>query len=440
MRTLRSQAISRRQFIYNTAVFGGSAILSTSALARPKSRRVSPNEKLNLAIIGVGGRGVADTREVQSENIVALCDVNEKNLDAAAAKFPQAKKFVDFRKLYDHSNDFDAVVVATTEHTHAFAVLPALKLGKHVYCEKPLAHSVWEARLLATEAAKAKVATQMGTQMHAQDNFRRVVELVQSGAIGPVSEVHVWVSRAWGDGVHPENPEPVPPWLHWDLWLGPAPVRPYHHTYIEGQPRWYKYWDFGGGTLTDLGSHWNDMPFWALKLRHPLVIEARGEPPNLETAPASFRVAYQYGARGDMPPVRLFWYQGEEKPLLYKQKKIPQKDNGVLFIGTKGMILADYMNHKLLPEKAFADFEPPKPWIPASIGHWKEWIQACKTGAPTTCNFDYSGALTEANQLGIVAYRTAQTIEWDPVHLKARNCPAAEQYIHGHYRKGWKLA
>src|SRR5262249_28421476 len=206
----------------------------------PKLRRISPNEKLNIAVIGAGGRGAADIREVQSENIVALCDVNERNLDAAAAKFPRAKKFIDFRKLYDYSKDFDAVVVATTEHTHAFAVLPALKLGKHVYCEKPLAHSVSEARLLATEAAKAGVATQTGTQMHAQDNFRRVVELVQSGAIGPVSEVHVWVSRAWGDGVHPENPEPVPTWLHWDLWLGPAPVRPYHHTYIEGQPRWYK--------------------------------------------------------------------------------------------------------------------------------------------------------------------------------------------------------
>src|SRR5579862_6725194 len=176
MRDHRSPSLSRRRFIYDTAVLGGSAILSTNVLARPKLRRVSPNEKLNLAIIGVGGRGVADTNEVKWQNIVALCDVNERNLDAAAAKFPQAKKFVDFRRVYDHSNDFDAVVVATTEHTHAFAVLPALKLGKHVYCEKPLAHSVWEARLLATEAAKAGVATQMGTQMHAQDNFRRVVE------------------------------------------------------------------------------------------------------------------------------------------------------------------------------------------------------------------------------------------------------------------------
>jgi predicted dehydrogenase len=439
MREPSSQPLTRRRFIYNTAILGSSAILSTSARGGPTPRRISANEKLNIAIIGAGGRGAADTKEVRSENIVALCDVNERNLDAAAVKFPNAKKYVDFRELYDHSKDFDAVVVATTEHTHAFAVLPALKLGKHVYCEKPLAHSVWEARLLATEAAKAGVATQMGTQMHAQDNFRRVVELVQSGAIGPVPEVHVWVSRAWGDGVRPENPEPVPSWLHWDLWLGPAPVRPYHHTYIEGQPRWYKYWDFGGGTLTDLGSHWNDMPFWALKLRHPLTVEAQGPPPNLETAPASFRVTYQYAARGDMPPVKLFWYQGEEKPLLYRQKKIPQKDSGVLFIGTKGMILADYMNHKLLPEKDFADFQPPKPWIPPSAGHWMEWIQACKTGEPTTCNFDYSGALTEANQLGIVAYRTAQKIEWDPVALKAKNCPDAAQYIHGHYREGWKL-
>src|SRR6266850_798612 len=287
-----SQGLTRRRFLYSTAIIGGSTVFSTEVLPAAKPKRLSPNEKLNIAIIGAGGRGAEDIKEFSSENIVALCDVNERNLDAAAAKYPQAKRYVDFRKLYDNDNDFDAVVVATTEHTHAFAVLPAINLGKHVYCEKPLAHNVWEVRLLTTEAARAKITTQMGTQMHAQNNFRRVVELVQTGAIGPVSEVHVWVSRAWGDGDRPKEGEPVPSWLHWDLWLGPAPERPFHTSYIQGQPRWYKYWDFGGGTLPDLGSHWNDMPFWALKLRHPLTIEAHGPPPNPEAAPASYRVVY----------------------------------------------------------------------------------------------------------------------------------------------------
>lgn len=430
--------LTRRQFIYSTAVAAGVA-LAGKAFARPQPRRISPNEKLNLALIGVGGRGAHNLGQVSTENIVALCDVNENNLEAAARKHPGAAKYFDFRRLYDRSNEIDAVVVSTTEHTHAFAVVPAIKLGKHVYCEKPLAHDVWQARLLAEEAATARITTQMGTQIHATDNYRRVVELIQTGAIGPVREVHVWVSRAWGDGERPTESVPVPPYLHWDLWLGPAPERPYHPSYISGQPRWYKYWDFGGGTLPDLGSHWNDLSFWALKLRHPLTIEAHGPPVSRETAPASYRVTYEYGPRGDLPPLKLTWYQGVDKPALHTEKKIPQWDNGVLFIGDAGMLLADYGKLKLLPEERFADFRRPGPFIPASIGHWKEWIEACRTGRPTTCNFDYSGALTEANHLGNVAYRSGMKIEWDPVKLKAKNCPAAARLIRTDYRKGWRL-
>lgn len=432
------RSLTRRQFLRTSAIAAGAAAFANSALARP--RRISPGDKLNLAIIGAGGRGAANLSEVKSENIVALCDVNEENLNAAAAKHPQARKYTDFRKLYNESKDIDAVVVSTTEHTHAFAVLPALKLGKHVYCEKPLAHTVWQARILAAAAVRAKVATQMGTQIHATDNYRRVVELVQTGAIGPVREVHVWVSRAWGDGDRPADSQPAPAHLHWDLWLGPAPERPFHPSYISGQPRWYKYWDFAGGTLTDLGSHWNDLAFWALKLRHPLTIEAHGPPLNPETAPASYHITWEHGARGQLPPVRHTWYQGADKPSLHTEKRIPQWDNGVLFVGDNGMLLADYQKYKLLPEEKFAGFKAPEPFIPASIGHWKEWIAACKTGQPTTCNFDYAGALTEANQLGNVAYRTGRKLEWDPVKLKAKNCPEADRYVVGEYRKGWKLA
>ena len=220
------------------------------------------------------------------------------------------------------------MVVSTTEHTHAFATLPALRLGKHVYCEKPLTHDVHEARVIREAAAKAKVATQMGTQIHASDNYRRVVELIQTGAIGPVSEAHVWVGRAWGRqseaaskahgdivfvNERPSRTEPVPPGLDWDLWLGPAPERPFHEVYFPG-PKWYRWWDFGNGTMSDLGSHWVDLPFWALKLDAPKTVEAFGPPPHPEIAPASMRAVYQYPARGDRPAVKVTWYQGQEKP------------------------------------------------------------------------------------------------------------------------------
>ncbi|MDB6027308.1 MAG: iolG 18 [Verrucomicrobiales bacterium] len=434
-------AMSRRKFVFLSAAASSAALIAPKAFSKLKPKRQSANEKLNIAVIGSGGRGAANLAGVSSENIVALCDLNENNLNEAAAKHPSAKKFIDFRELFDKAaNDFDAVVISTTEHTHAFVTMQAIKLGKHVYCEKPLTHSVWEARMISEAAKKAGVATQMGTQIHAGNNYRRVVELVQSGAIGKVKEAHVWVSRAWGGGDRPK-PEPAPSYLHWDLWLGPAPERPFSSEYIvpHGTPRWYKFWDFGGGTMSDLGAHYNDLAFWALKLDHPLTIEAFGPPPSLETAPATMHVHYEYGARGELPPVSLTWYQGEDKPQIWKDGKIPQWDSGHLFIGDKGMLLCDYGKHVLLPEKDFKDFQTPKPFIPDSIGHYEEWILACKTGSPTTCFFDYAGALTEANHLGNVAHRVGKKLEWDAKNLKVKNAPEAAHIIHREYRKGWKL-
>ncbi|MGH7139710.1 MAG: Gfo/Idh/MocA family protein, partial [Pirellulales bacterium] len=319
------QNLQRRDFL---KIAAGAAVLAAPAIVRGKNL----NEKLNVAVIGCGGRGAHNLQSfaMEGENIVALCDVNQSNLDAAAAKYPQAKKFADFRELFDHANAFDAVVVSTCEHTHAFATLPALTLDKHVYCEKPLTHNVYEARVIRQAAVKAKVATQMGTQIHAGDNYRRVVELVETGAVGPVREVHVWVSRAWGlqssddakkhgDIVsvqnRPTTSEPVPSWLDWQLWLGPAPERPFHGVYVPG-PKWYRWWGFGNGTMSDLGSHWIDLPFWALKLDRPLTIEAHGPAPHAELAPASMQVTYEYGQRGDLPPLRLTWYQGTNKPAI----------------------------------------------------------------------------------------------------------------------------
>ena len=391
---------------------------------------------------------------VSSENIVALCDVYEPRLDKAAERFPQARKAVDFRQLFDRPQEFDAVVVSTCEHTHALATMLALKHKKHVYCEKPLTHDVYEARQIRLAAREAKVATQMGIQIHATENYRRVVELIQSGAIGPVREVHVWVSRAWGwqseeaakkhgDIVfvteRPQQEMPIPPGLHWDLWLGPAPERPFHDVYFPG-PKWYRWWDFGNGTMSDLGSHFNDLPFWALKLNDPLTIEASGPPPHPEIAPASMQATYEFGARGDMPPVKMTWYQGENKPEIWQQNGIPQWGNGHLFIGEKGMLLSDYGKHVLLPEEEFADFKPPEPTIPRVASHYADWLEACRNGTQASANFEYSGLLTEANHLGNVAYRIGKKLQWDPINLRASNAPEADPLIRCPYRHGWELA
>jgi predicted dehydrogenase len=440
---------TRRQF---ARALAGAAVGALAAPAVLRGRNL--NEKLRIALIGVGGRGAANLKGVASEEIVALCEVFEPALDRAAADYPRARRCRDFRRLYDHAGEFDAVVVSTTEHTHAFATLPALQLGKHVYCEKPLTHDVWEARVIRQAAAKAKVATQMGTQIHASDNYRRVVELIRAGVIGPVHDAHVWVSRAWGwqsedaaarnrDIVsvrqRPTDASPVPEGLDWELWLGPAPERPFHEVYFPG-PKWYRWWDFGNGTMSDLGSHWVDLPFWALALQAPRSVTAFGPPPHPEIAPASMHVAYEYGPRGELPPVRLTWYQGEDKPEPWQAGTIPKWDNGVLFVGAKGMLLADYGRHVLLPEGTFRDVRRPDPSIPPSPGHYAEWIHACKTGAPTGSNFEYAGWLTEANHLGNVAYRVGKPLEWDAARLVARNAPEAEAYLRREYRKGWTLA
>ena len=440
--------LTRRQFT-KTAV-AASTVFSVPTILRGRNL----NEKLDIVVIGTGGRGASNLRSVESENIVGLCDVNESSLAFGRNRHPQAAAFKDFRKLYDTVKNFDAAVVSTCEHTHAFATLPALQMQKHVYCEKPLAYNIAECRTIREAAAKANVATQMGTQIHAGNNFRRVVELIQSGAIGDVVETHVWVGRAWGwqasqaeakrhndivfSQQRPKVADEVPQGLDWDLWLGPAPKRAFNHVYFPG-PKWYRWWDFGNGTMSDLGSHFVDLPFWALKLKAPSTIEAAGPAIHPEIAPASMTATYVYEKNGDQPATTLKWYQGTYKPQLWIDKKIPNWGSGMLFVGTRGMLLSDYGKHVLLPEDKFAEFQRPEPTIPASRGHHAEWVHACKTGEETTCNFEYAGWLTEANHLGNVAYRSGKKLKWDPVAMKATNCPAADQYIHREYRQGWKL-
>jgi hypothetical protein len=263
------------------------------------------------------------------------------------------------------------------------------------------------------------------------------VELIQGGAIGEVREVHVWCGKSWGGGDRPKDTPPIPKGLHWELWLGTSRERAYHSTYHPFN--WRRWWDFGGGTLADMACHYMDLPFWALDLRHPTKVAAEGPQVHPETAAMHLTVKYEFPERGKLPPVSLTWYDGGKRPIHFEQGQLPKWGDGVLFVGSKGMLLADYGQHRLLPEKEFSGFMRPKPTIPESVGHHREWIQACKTGGVTTCRFDYSGALTEAVLLGVVSYRCGKPLDWDAKALKAKNAPEADQYIRREYRKGWEL-
>jgi predicted dehydrogenase len=434
------EKINRRAFLKHSAVLGTGITVLKSGLLKAGN---SPNEKLNIAAIGVGGRGGDDLKEVASENIVALCDVNEKNLAAAARKFPQARTYADWRKCLDQK-DIDAVVCATTDHTHAFVNVWAMNRGKHVYCEKPLANSVQEARLVRETYLKnkGKLATQMGTQIHASDNYRRMVELIRRGAIGTVDKVHVWCSRTPEGGSYLPAVEPVPSHINWDLWIGPAPFHPFNPGYLGGCLAWNRFWDFGSGQIGDMGSHMMDMAYWALDLRLPTTCKAEGTPVNPDTCPQWLTAEWDHPANDWRPAVKVNWYDGGKKPGMpsevFNREKIFK---GVLFHGDKGYLLCDYDYRILMPMGDMTHYSSPKKedLIPPSPGHHKEWIIGCKTGKPTLCNFDYSGALIENNLLALVAYRVGQKLEWDAKALKAPNCPEADRYVTKQYRQGWVL-
>ena len=425
------RSTDRRDFLRHSALIGAGLFAGNSLLAQESD---SPNEKLDIGIIGPGGRGAGNLAGVSSQNIVAITDVDDRRAAQAYSEYPDAAKYKDFRKMLDDQK-LDAVVVSTPDHTHAYCSVTAMRRGLHCYCEKPLTRTVWEARLVSQTAKEYHVATQMGTQIHAGNNYRRVVEIIRSGAIGPVKEVKVWVGKGWGGVEWPTDGQPVPPEVDWDTWLGPAAYRPYNDAFMPAQ--WRRWWDFGGGTLGDMGCHYIDLVFWALELRHPLTCEAEGPPPHPETAPSGLKVHWEYPARGDQPPVKLTWTDGDRAESKHDGHDLG--GSGVYFIGDEGTMFADYGSYKLFPEEKFADFKPPEPTIPDSIGHHNEWIQACKTGSPTTCNFDYSGALTESVLLGNVAYRIGKKVEWDAVNLTATNAPEAANIVRQFSRKGWEL-
>ena len=444
------QNATRREFIKSTASLGIGLWAPGGVKATAGN---SPNEKLNLGIIGAGGRGAANLYGVRSENIVAICDVDERPAAESFEQHPRATRYSDWRKLLDN-REIDAVVVSTTDHTHALISLNAILAGKHVYCEKPIGLSVQEARLLHDTSLKTKVATQQGTQVHITQNFHHVAGMIKKGAIGPVREAHVWCTRHGGGWARPKRnlggfrstleptgKHPVPDYLDWNLWLGPAPDRPYHPDYFPGCAKWNKYWDFGGGVLGDMGSHLIDFPYAALNLTWPTAIEAEGEPINDETTPAWMRVRWDHPATADRPAVKVYWYDGIKSP--QAPKPVNTNDwHGILYVGDKGMLWANYGGYALLPAEDPDNCTPPEPNVPPLAemqGHHDEWIAACKTGAPTACNFRYAGRLIEHNMLGLVALRTGKKITWDAKNMKVVDCPEAEQYINRTYRKGWEL-
>lgn len=438
-----SSSINRREMLQSSLVAAG-VWTATNSLSRALD--TSANEVLNIACIGVGGRGGADVNGVASQNLVALCDVDESRAAKSFDRFPKAKRFRDFRVMLDEIHpQIDAVVIGTPDHTHAPAGVMAMRLGKHCYCEKPLTHNVFEARMM-TEIAKEKgLATQLGTQIHAGGNYRRAVELVQSGAIGSVREAHVWLGANFNGppvpegGSQPDAPTdepPVPETLDWDLWLGPAAYRPYNSAYAPFA--WRYWWNFANGQLGDFFCHYCDLAFWALDLKYPTAVEAQG--PVHPESTARWTIAKQeYPCRADLPEVTLHWYNGGPYPPLAKRLGLTDWRNAVLFCGSDGYLISDYGKHKLLPEEKFANFQTPDPFIPDSIGHHAEWIDACKTGKRTTCDFSYSGPLTEAALLCNVALRTGKKLQWDAENLKAQGCPEADRLLRREYRKGWTL-
>ena len=430
--------LHRRDFFHSSAsIIAG--VYASTAVARSAS---SVLDKLNIACIGTANRAAADIDRVLSQNIVALCDIDRRYLERSRKLIKDKQGhspvgFDDYREMIDQLGDkFDAVVVATADHHHAPATIRAIRAGKHVYCEKPLAHTVKEARIIAEAAAATGVATQLGTQIHAGNNYRRVVEIVKSGVLGDIHEVHVWVGKSWGGGERPDFSDPVPDHLSWDLWLGPAPVRQYKAG-LYHPANWRRWWDFGSGTLGDMACHFMDLPFWALDLQHPTYCRTVGPPLHPDTCPLGLTVFYSFPALGDRAAVDLTWYDGNMIPKEIHGQRI--KGNGVMFVGSNGMMFADYSSYKLFPLEKYADFEPPAESIPNSTGHHDEWLRACRDGIATTCNFTYSGALTEAVQLGNVAFRTGEALEWDAKKMKATNTNKADRFITKEYRAGWEV-
>ncbi|HBJ34467.1 MAG TPA: NADH-dependent dehydrogenase [Planctomycetaceae bacterium] len=425
-----STAISRRTAIKSTLALGASINLCAVASAqKPKT-----SDKLNVAVIGVGGQGKGNLNAMSKENVVALCDVDSVRAGDAFDRFPQARRFQDFREMFDRmEKEIDAVVISTPDHTHFHPAHLAISLGKHVYLEKPMGHSVWEVRELTRLAAEKNVATQLGVQRHTLKSIRDAVEIIRAGAIGEVKEVHSWVGGQRGMPAMPKEFPTPPESLNWDLWLGPAAERPYAKDYCPYN--WRFWWDFGTGEAGNWGCHILDIPFWALGLTYPTRVTGNGPEVDAQRTPKSMHTTMDFPATDDRRAVQLHWYHGTP-PILAELGIIKPKGNN-LFIGTQGMLVAGFETVQLLPTDQFVDFKTPSPTIPRSPGFHTEWLNACRGGEKASCDFSYSGPLTEAVLLGNVGYR-AGAFDWDSTTLKA-STPEAQALIKPPYRKGWEV-
>ena len=452
--TLISKQIDRRNFIKKSALLAGMtgsfSIIPRHVLGGPGY--TAPSDKLNIAGIGIGYQGSRNLTKLNTENIVALCDVDPTYVAQTIAKYPNARFYSDYREMLDKQKDIDAVMIATPDHTHAVIAMAAMGAGKHVFCEKPLTHNVYEARLLAKTSIQTNLITQMGNQGNSDEGHRLICEWIWGGVIGEVSEVdawcnlsyypwgHDWWSSQWSE--RPTETPPIPEKLNWDLWIGPAAMRPYHRAYHPMS--WRCWWDFGCGMMGDRGAHTLDSVYSALKLTPPLSIEATSCGNNADVHPLSAIVTYQFGEREGMPPVKLTWYEGTRapRPAELSDDQVMPGQGGVIFKGSKGIIMCGHVgqNPQILPQSRMNEIKLPEKTLPrVEEGHYQNWVRACKGGPAAGSRFTHSGPLTEICLLGNIAKRVDRRIEWDPENMKITNYPQADQYVRPEYRKGWEL-
>ncbi len=479
----RAHRLSRRGFLRGAV---SAAALAAMARAEKAAYAARPNEKVNMAFIGVGWQGIYNLEVYLQDpdvRVVAVCDVYEEGPylgRGIAGREPGRRKvdeyyaykgvgadpcatYADYRQMLAERDDIDAVVITTPDHIHAAAALAAFERGKHVFCEKPLAHSLFETRLMTEAARRVGAATQMGNWGHGKEDIRLLCEWIWSGAIGDVREVHVWANRPggwWPYGIdRPKDEPPVPQGLSWDLWLGPAAERPYHPAYLPFI--WRGWWDFGGGALGDMGCHLLDPVVWALRLGAPETVEACSvKTPSMatpfgpempagkvhpETTTAAALVRWTFPAREGLPPVNVTWYDGGLRPArpeeLEPGQRMGDNDGGVLFIGEQGKLMCNCYgdNPQRLPKSAMDNREPPPRVLDRSIGHYKEFVRACLGGESAAANFDYSGPLTEIIMLGIAAIRADKKLHWDAERMTFANAPEADEFLRSHYRKDWQI-
>ncbi len=467
-----SRIVSRRSVLK-----GGAAAVSSFMLVPRqvlgKSESAAPSERLNVAVIGTGGRGTQHMKELlrqEDVRVPAICDVTkeadygrfyyggvagrgpaEEIVNMYYADNEETKHYgkcgvyLDFRKMFDKEKEIDAVVVATPDHGHAITSIGAIERGKHVYCEKPLAPTVYESRKITEAARKMGVATQLGNQGHSGEGIRQTVEWIRDGAIGEIREVHAWHNGGSRIGLrkdYPKDKPPVPEGMDWDLWLGPAKKRPYHPDYAPYV--WRGWWDFGPGALGDFGCHNMDPAFWALDLKHPTTVEGRAFGLSPVTTPLACLIYYEFPKRGNLPPVKLTWYSGLMPPRpdeLEPGEDLVGDGNGILFVGESGKIMCPGWAGPptLLPKSKHESYKRPPETLKRSKGHMRDWLDACKGGDTPSADFEYGGLLSEVVMLGNVAIRAQEKLSWDGKNMKAANCPKADQYIRPEYHNGWEI-